>query len=238
MQGGVRSNDRRFYKIDIFEQEAKEIASKFIDFLYRENVKTGEAIKIAKRVFKNSQEYKILNENLPKAWNELISNTDDELIKLIGEATEKICGCKPSDEMVKEFLSNNTSKLLIFDNELMPIKPKPPNSFIRPKPKPPINSSIAFYFRNEKYDVRIRKDILMKLCTILYKLHPYDFEKILDLKGKKFSKNPNYFFYPKQIEGTDIYAETNLSTNGIIKRCNDLLKLFGYSEKDFRIETK
>ncbi|NKQ38103.1 MAG: hypothetical protein HF967_01250 [Methanosarcinales archaeon] len=115
--------ERKFYTIDIFKQETKEIISKFIDFLFIENVRTMKAIENAEQVFKDYKKRNILNETLPKAWNELISNTDDELIKLIGEATEKICGYKPNDEIVKDFLLNNTSKLLIFDNELMPIKP-------------------------------------------------------------------------------------------------------------------
>jgi len=51
-----------------------------------------------------------------------------------------------------------------------------------------------------------------------------------------FTKNSNKLRIPEKIKGTDIFVEINLSANGIVKMCSDVLSLFGYSKEDFTIE--
>jgi hypothetical protein len=42
--------------------------------------------------------------------------------------------------------------------------------------------------------------------------------------------------YPKQIPGTDVFVMSWLGAPGIVRRCKDLLKLFGHSSNDLQIE--
>jgi len=89
--------------------------------------------------------------------------------------------------------------------------------------------------------VRFWKDLLIRLCEILNTLHETEFDKILSLRGRKwqyFSRNENELLKPRKIAKTDIFVETNFSSNSIVKLCYDVLDIFGYSGNDLRIETK
>ncbi len=67
-------NDRKFYTINILEQEIKDIVDKFSLLLSRENVASGEAVRQAESILKSSQREKIVKERLPEAWNKVIKN--------------------------------------------------------------------------------------------------------------------------------------------------------------------
>lgn len=95
---------RRFYTIDILQQEPGDIASKLISFLSRENVASGKAIDNAEQMYKGTQRQNILKETLPKAWAKIITEPDELLVDLLSETTEKICGYRPETEGVKDFL--------------------------------------------------------------------------------------------------------------------------------------
>jgi len=85
------------------------------------------------------------------------------------------------------------------------------------------------------------KDILIKLSAFLYNNNHNNFEKSLKLSGRRrpyYSRNPNELRSPFKIEKSDIFVETNLSANNIIKICNDLINILGYSENDFKIEMR
>jgi len=96
---------RKFYSIDLIAQEPNEISSKFIDFLSKQNVYSGKAVENAEQIYKSKQKERIINETLPNAWESLITEPDELLIDLVADKTEKICGYKPSVELVKEFLN-------------------------------------------------------------------------------------------------------------------------------------
>ena len=227
---------RRFYTIDIIQQETEEIVSKFIDFLSKENIISGKAIQNAEAVYKSHRKQTILKDTLPKAWNKIITDTDEALIELISETTEKLCGYKPNPEMIEQFISKNKNRLLI------PVLPS--SRPIPPKPTPTAmsytgKSISAFYFRGAKYEVHSWKDMLIRLVNLLYASHSIDFEKVLTLKGRKrpyFTYNANELRAPQKISNTNIFVETNLSANNIVKICFDLLAIFGYTQEDLNIE--
>lgn len=113
---------RRFYTIDIIQQETEEIVSKFIDFLSKENILSGLAIQNAEEVYKSYKKQTILKETLPEAWNKIMSDKDETFIELISETTEKLCGYKPSNEMVSGFISKLKEKLLVSTTPKIPEK--------------------------------------------------------------------------------------------------------------------
>jgi len=224
---------RNFYTVDILQQESKDIVSKFIDFLSKDNIKSEKAIEIAEAICKGQQKKNVLKQTLPKAWDKIISEPDELLIKLINETTEKLCGFKADTELIEEFLVEHKEQFLI-----SPAQPNAPNQAIGNYSGKSISS---FYFRGTQYRVRFWKDLLIRLCEILNTLHETEFDKILSLRGRKwqyFSRNENELLKPRKIAKTDIFVETNFSSNSIVKLCYDVLDIFGYSGNDLRIETK
>lgn len=234
---------RRFYTIDIIQQQTEEIVSKFTDFLFKTNIISGQVIKNAEVVYKSHRKQTILKDTLPKAWNKIISDADEVLVELISETTEKLCGYKPNPEMIEQFMSKNKDQLLI--TVVPPTRPTTPTiQKITHKTTPIVMSytskSISvFYFKGTKYEVRSWRDMLIRLANLIYASHSIDFEKVVTLKGRKrpyFTHNANELRAPQKISNTNIFVETNLSANSIVKICFDFLAIFGYSQRDFRIE--
>lgn len=100
----------------------------------------------------------------------------------------------------------------------------------------------SFVFLNKKYSPESWKDMLIKFCDIMYKLHSKEFYKSLTLRStnqRYFSKNKNEFFgnSPVQINETEYWIMTNLNANQIVKLIYKMMDLFGHKIKDLDIIT-
>ena len=71
---------RKFYTIDVYDQDADEVASKFEDFLLKENVVSRKAIENAENVYESKQKKGIIKSTIPKAWNKLVTEPDEDLM--------------------------------------------------------------------------------------------------------------------------------------------------------------
>jgi len=229
---------RKFYTIEIYDQKPEEILRKFIDFLSRENVITGKAIDNAENVYSSKQRELIIKETLPRAWNRIIDSFDEAFLEIIAETTEKLCGYKPDYQTIQIFIESNIDKL-IFPEENTKIDSLNKNN-IKIEGTYRNKSIVSFTFKGEKYEVNSWRDMLLKICNIMFIKHGNIFEKVLSLRGRKrpyFTRNPNELRYPEKIPGTNIYVEVNLSADSIVKLSMDIISSFGYTKKDLSIET-
>ncbi len=101
----------------------------------------------------------------------------------------------------------------------------------------------SFIFEEKRYYVSNWKSLLITICDIMRTNHTNNFYKVLNL----FGKNRPYFCTssaqkalrdPEQIKGTNIYVETNLSANQIVKITIMILELFGYKQSAIRIQCR
>ena len=124
---------------------------------------------------------------------------------------------------------------------------EPPPPWPDPDPEPAIDETAidwmsidwtgkqirAFTFNGEPYKVKNWTEFLTKFCEILSKDHPDQFEGVLQLNPQFFSKKTDTDspkgISPKNIEGTNIYVETNINNKGKKKIVIDLVKHFGYN---------
>lgn len=249
--------ERRFYAIDIVQQDAKDVASKFIEFLSKDNITNGNAVKSAESMYKGRQKDTILDDALPKAWDKMIAEGNNKLIDLIGDVTENLCGFRPDAGTIKRFLSAHEYHL-----KTLGVQPnihyvdtqqvKDSDSISKheediPKDKEKEKEKVigkhitAFYLNGTKYSVSTWKELLMKLLDILYSKHNQDFNKILNIPGRKrqyFSYDSQTLDTAQKFDDTNIYFETKLGSDAIIRLCRDVVQLFGYSGDDLKIETK
>lgn len=236
---------RKAYSIDILQQASVDIASRFVDFLSKENVGSGRAIESVEAVHKGQQKISALKETLPKAWNKIIEEADEFLVELINETTEKLCGFKADSQLIEEFLATHKERLMISETLATwiaaPTRPPPRHPTSQPVREKYTGKSISsFYFRGSRYEVRSWKDLLIRLCDILNAAHPTEFDRILSIRGRKrprFSRNANELSVPQRIDNTNVLVDTKLSSNSIVKICFDMLAVLGYSASDLRIET-
>jgi hypothetical protein len=248
--------ERRFYAIDIVQQESKDVASKLIEFLSRDNITNGNAIKNAELMYVSKDKDNVLNNTLPKAWDKMIVEGNSRLIELIGDVTENLCGFKPDTGTIKRFLSGHEYHLRTIGVGIQPSKDPIPPEVQQTKDQniaesPPIegkqvatrnkNTISSFYFLGSKYDVDTWKALLMKILEIMYSKHGGSFNKVLDMPGRKrqyFSYDPLTLGTAAKFGDTNIYVEVKLGHEGIVRLCYDVIKLFGYSDDDLKIEKK
>lgn len=229
---------RKFYTIEIYDQESEDIVVRFMDYLSKENVCSGKAIQNAEAVYKSKQKEYLINDTLPIAWNKLVSEPDELLIDLIADATERLCGYKPDNSIVENFISSNIAEGRVSIDTRK--EREPTKKITLAKFESYIGKSvIAFTFKNTRYEVRYWIDVLTQVCKLMHNLHQSNFGRVLQLRGTQrpyFTKNLNELRNPQRIDGTDIFMETNLNSNLIVKISLSVLSLFGYSDKDFSIE--
>ena len=230
---------RKFYTIEIYDQSPTDIVGRFADYLAKENVNSGKAIENAETVYKGRQKEYLTRETLPKAWNKLISEPDEFLIELIADATEKMCGYKPSSSAVEAFIATNVQAT-------HPIVGTQKQKEIVKAPQPTaaedyVGKSVsAFVFKNTKHEIKYWIELLTQLCRLMYQSHRGEFDRVLQLRGSKrpyFTKNRNELRAPQRVEDSDIFMETNLSSTSIVKISRSIIALFGYLPHDLTIES-
>lgn len=236
---------RKFYTVDMVEQPADDVASKLVDLMSRANVESSKAVENAENLYRSQQKENIITKTLPKAWNKLILETDEGLMDLLSEATEKLCGYKAEAELVEGFLTRNEASFLLGRSEDKTVQEGPTKRRRRPDFVPGKGftgkSVTGFTLRGEKYKVDNWRDLLTTLCDQLVERHKDDFEKVFSLRGRKrqyFSRNPNDLFLPRKLTKADIYLEVNHSAHRAVTICFDVIALLGYSNSDLAIHAE
>ena len=234
---------RKFYTIEIYDQESEDIVLKFGEFLSKENVISDRAIENAEKIYKSKQKQYLIKETLPKAWKKLITEPDELLVELLADTTEKLCGYKPDNEIVEEFLIKVSQGTVIQPKREIPTPVQLPSGQISHLPSGGYTgkSIVAFTFKGTRYPVRSWKEMLIKITNLMLSAHREQFDKVLNLVGRKrpyFTRNPNELRSPERINSTEIYVETNLSAKSIVNLSKNLIVLFGYRENDLSIKVR
>ena len=98
--------ERRVYTLDIIETDSEESISRLNRYLNYESVCTGEAAEAIAEDYRNVSNQRLIEENLPKAWNKLVEEQDEILLDLVKEKAESLCGYKPTGDQVWHFLES------------------------------------------------------------------------------------------------------------------------------------
>ncbi len=163
---------RKYFAIDITQQDPEDIAKSFIDFLSRENVKTEEAIRVAETMLKGRVREAEIRKNLPKAWNKMVSEPDESLMKLINDTLEKICGHRAEAEQIVRFIEEHVRISIVRGPEAR--KPtaeegkRKDKRFIREKTPirvsksfPPDETMCRFVYKGTQYNGIIKRSQLL-----------------------------------------------------------------------------
>jgi hypothetical protein len=249
---------KRCHVCDLFEQKPEDMASDLIAFLSREKVLSGEYLESAKVAYQKHKR-RMAADVLPDAWNRLLTGPNKILVEILGDATEKICGYKAEPAMVEEFIRGHYAQWILAHEPVAAPPPPPPPSSARIAPSFPVVSDhssdikakkpeffadktiTSFSFQGSTYPVKSWEDMLTTLCNCFATSHPQDFEKVLwlydDLKPC-FSRYSDQLRIPEKIRKTNIYVETKLPPDEIVKTVGDLLTEFGYGHDDLVITTQ
>lgn len=95
---------RKFYAIDLIEQSVEDASEKFTSLLSKQNIISDNAIRYAEHIYKGKQKDLAVRQNLPKAWQKLISEPDETLVELVNDTLEKISGYRAEKNEIIEFI--------------------------------------------------------------------------------------------------------------------------------------
>jgi len=251
------SQEKWFYSIDLLKQNADDFVPQMVDLLSKTKVARGQALKTAKSLNQNKKQ-KMASDIIPEAWNKLISQPNMIFVELLRETTEKICGYKVEAKIIERFLEKNLDKWLITKRPTASAAP-PPKIIEIPKieDKPAANFSIvpliksvkkadsytdkeikSFTFNGKTNPARNWEDMLINLCEYFAAIHSKNFEKVLWISGEDntyFSRYSDQLRIPEKIKGTNIYVETKLRPDEIVRTSRSLLAEFGYNANDLTI---
>ena len=116
-------DERRVYKLDLYERSPDEAAEKFRQYLGRESVASGESLRAARTEYHNLNRRSQAKAAIPEAWRELVQKRDSSLIEILAGAVESKVGFRPdAGDVVKFFGSTATPKLAL---ESVPVPPRP-----------------------------------------------------------------------------------------------------------------
>jgi predicted type IV restriction endonuclease len=254
------SQEKWFYSVDLLKQKEDSCVPQLIDLLSKNKVAKGQALKAAKTLNQNKNQ-KMASNVIPEAWNKIISQPNMIFVELLRESTGKICGCRVEAKLVERFLEKHLDQWLItsrptssaapppkvievsnLENKTAPKFSAPPSKKPANKPESYTNKEIkSFTFNGKTNPVRYWEDLLTRLCDYFAAIHSKDFEKVLWISGEDktyFSRYSDQLRIPEKIKGADIYVETKLGPDEIVKTSRSLLTEFGYDAAELTITVK
>ncbi len=207
---------RRFFTIDLEQQDSQEAASHFRKYLGKQEVLSGSALRAAQELHAGHTKERAIREAIPIAWRELCEEPDSQLVELLSEKVEGRCGYRPDPEDLGEFIvgrlesANSTSAStpsMRTKNRGRETAPSELNT-TRPEPKTPkaekrepviskrddrqwtSQKAVSYTFLGTKHSVTKFKEILIGLAVILHKKDPAQFwpkvEQLVSNRGKAY----------------------------------------------------
>ena len=115
--------DRRVFKLDLFERTEEESAEILRRYLDREKVASGQALDTARKEYRNKNRRSAAQKAIPAAWHELVDRGDELLVELLTDAVESKSGIRPDEKDVLKFLT----ELAVVAAAISPTTPSPRN---------------------------------------------------------------------------------------------------------------
>jgi len=252
-----------FYSFDLIKQKPDTFVPNLMDLLTKTKVAKGQSLKAAKSLYQRKRQ-KLAANFLPEAWNQIISQPNKIFVELLSDQTEKLSRYKVDAKSIQKFLDKHMDKLLI--KRVSGTGAAPPSATMatdildlddkvssettpasRKNEPVEISQSFAdmsiqsFRFNGHKYPVRAWDDVLSTLCEYFASAHAKDFEKVLwisDDQKSCFSRNADQLHIPEKIKKTDIFVETKMTPDEVVKTAEKLLEEFGYNKNNLSIEAE
>jgi hypothetical protein len=95
---------RKFFTIDIRQQTPDSAAQHFKEFLSREKISDGTALKNAQSLQASKERSQLIEKTIPSAWNQLLQVPDEKLLELLADKVESMCGHRPDPELLAEHI--------------------------------------------------------------------------------------------------------------------------------------
>lgn len=98
--------ERKVCELNFITGDSTENAERLNRYLNYESIRMGEAIEAIKTDYEEVVRQRQVATRLPEAWSRLMEEADEFLLHAVAEKTESLCGYRPTDEQVLDFLKS------------------------------------------------------------------------------------------------------------------------------------
>ena len=218
--GGGRM-ERRFCGIDL-RADPEAAAADINRYLTRDRVSNGQAARSAERVLRDSNREAVDRRAVIQGWRQVVVGLDEGLMELVATAAEQRVGHRPDNRLVRRVLAENRDALLVPGTE--DASGSGPGGGLRSTPS-------SFTLDSETRAVTSWSGLLVGVCLMMRDSHPGDFERILEIRGRKlpyFSRAAGELNLPRPIGDTGIFASCQGTGALIAGRARRVVEHFGH----------
>ena len=215
--GGGRM-ERRFCEIDLRGDPEADINR----YLTRDRVSNGQAARSAERALRDSNREVVDRRAVIQGWRQIVGGLDEGLMELVATAAEQRAGHRPDNRLVRRVLAENRAALLAPGTG--EAAGSGPGGDLRSTPA-------SFTLDSETRNVTSWSGLLVGVCLMMRDSHPGDFERILEIRGRKlpyFSRAAGELNLPRPIGDTGIFASCHGTGALIAGRARRVMEHFGH----------
>lgn len=230
--------ERRFASIDLRSQDnPNDLFSELSRFLERSTVESGDAHSNAEKRLESNRIGENIQDVLPVAWEELLTNPPASLIELVAMKVQEHVVHNPTHNQVKNFLYQRTNPAVTHisgDSETQQgsrESASQQHTITGRKPASPIS---AFVLWGQREEVKTWKDLTARVAANIYRRHRSDFDHRIS-EFPYIAKSDNNMRSPRPIPNSPYYINTHGGALGLEERCQKLLEFFGHSKNDLKI---
>jgi len=182
--------DRRVYKLNLYERPPAEAAEILRRYLERSRVQSGEALEAARKEYRSRNRRSQVKAAIPEAWRELVEKGDELLVDMLTSAVESKTGVRPDADDVAEFLVGLGKPVIV---ESFRPNATQPTAMVSPRPivsRPPAESSRSgkLVLQGKGHAYHNAKDAMVIVLRELAKSAPTFLERCSqhpDAQGRK-----------------------------------------------------
>ena len=228
----LQGSGHRFCQVDL-AGDPVAAAEELNRYLSRDRVASGQAARSAERTLRDQSRETVTRQAVLDGWRQVVLGLQDGLLELVATAAEQRTGYRPETRQVRRVLTDRRAELLpLAKGQGGPASAVGGNLRRRPA---------SFTFLSETRPVSSWPDLLVQVCQVMRQRHPEDFERILEIRGRRlpyFSRSPEDVHQPKAVGDTGIYASCQ-GTGALLEiRTRRVLEFFGYPADSIAVQTR
>lgn len=183
-------DDRRLYRLQIDDRSSAEIEQILVRYLDRDRVRSGAAVEDATRDYRNASAKRDAARSLPQAWRELVAEGQDLLIELVADKAEALCGFRPPNDAVAEFLRSLSERSTVSPTPKPPErKNEPASAVIARVPVVPVQVGISYRVFGEERTAPNASRAFLEVLKAIVKRAP---EKLPELAEAARGRSRNH----------------------------------------------
>ena len=161
--------DRQVYKLDICARETAESVKRLMRYLFYSHLCSGQAIKAAEADHGDKARAKDIQDALPTAWAQVLSECDVRLMELVQDKVGDICGFTPDADVVKKFIAQQAGQGVAYQpqNRAAPVVVADTKLTKPIEAKKKFKKLAGFELHGARHEARNGADTLLKVYEAL-----------------------------------------------------------------------